>query len=369
MSSVLAGLAPLPPVQRGLARSLPSGPAAAAPIEATGAPRDHARLLVARPAGLHHRRLADLPDILTDGDVLVVNTSAVLPAALPARDRDGTALRLHLATRDPDGGAAAAQPYVSAGAWIAELRRPDGLGSGPHLQARPGEVLALPAGGRALLLSPAAAGPDGAGTRLWRITLTLPEPLHGYLDAHGAPVRYTGTAQAWSLETYQTVFARHPGSAESPSAARGFTPDLVARLVAAGVDLAPVLLHTGVSSQEVGEAPAHEWHRVSAASARRVNAARRVIAVGTTAVRALESAADGGGTVHPSQGWTDVVVTPDRGVRAVDGLLTGWHEPEASHLALLAAVAGADLITASYAEATLAGYRWHELGDSHLLLP
>ncbi|HWB70811.1 MAG TPA: S-adenosylmethionine:tRNA ribosyltransferase-isomerase [Egibacteraceae bacterium] len=353
-------------------RSLPTGPVATGPIEASGQPRDAARLLVARrgDGALSHHRLWDLPEVLDAGDVLVVNTSAVLPAALPARAADGTPLRLHLATRDPDGDVRALRRCAPAGAdWIVELRRPRGLGSEPHLHARAGQVLALPDGGRARLRASAAAGPGGVGTRLWRATLALPRPLPAYLDAHGAPIRYADAQRAWPLETYQTVFARHPGSAESPSAARGFTPALVARLVAAGVDLAPVVLHTGVSSQEAGEPPAAEWHHVPAATAARVNAARRVVAVGTTAARALETAAGPDGTVRPSEGWTDLVVTPQRGLRVVDGLLTGWHEPEASHLALLEAVAGPELVAASYAAAAEAGYRWHELGDAHLVLP
>lgn len=356
----------------GWRRSLPTGSPATAPLEASGRARDAARLLVARrgSGSLSHRRLRDLPEVLQAGDVLVVNTSAVLPAALPARAADGSTLRLHLGTADPDSYRDTAEYGVAAGDdWIAELRRPRGIGSEPHLHARAGQVLALPEGGRVRLRAPAAAGPNGIGTRLWRTRLTLPGPLPDYLDAHGAPIRYVDAGHAWPLETYQTVFARHPGSAESPSAARGFTLDLVAALVAAGVDLAPVRLHTGVSSQEAGEPPQPEWHEVSAATAARVNAARRVVAVGTTAVRALETAADPAGTVRPSRGWTDVVVTPERGVRVVDGLLTGWHEPEASHLSLLEAVAGRDLLAASYAAAAGAGYRWHDLGDAHLILP
>lgn len=352
-------------------RSLPAGEPAAAPIEAGGQPRDAARLLVARrgDGSLRHRRLADLPEVLAAGDVLVVNTSAVMPAALPARAPDGSALRLHLATADPTRRGRPANAGVLTGAdWVAEVRRPHGIGSQPHLHARVGQLLELPEGGSARLRAPAAAGPHGVGTRLWHVGLSLPRPLAAYLDAYGAPIRYADAERAWPLETYQTVFADQRGSAESPSAARGFTPDLVARLVAVGVDIAPVLLHTGVSSQEDGELPQPEWHEVSATTAARVNAARRVVAVGTTAVRALESAAGPNGTVHVSRGWTDLVVTPERGVQVVDGLLTGWHEPEASHLALLEAVAGRELVAASYTAAAAAGYRWHELGDAHLIL-
>jgi S-adenosylmethionine:tRNA ribosyltransferase-isomerase len=158
-----------------------------------------------------------------------------------------------------------------------------------------------------------------------------------------------------------------------PSAARPFTAEVVTGLVARGVDVAPIVLHCGVASLEEGEAPYAEQYRVPADTARRIELARRhggrVVAVGTTVVRALETVADDAGHVHPGAGWTELVVTPERGVRAVDGLITGWHEPAASHLLLLEAVAGRPLLEASYAAALDEGYRWHEFGDSHLILP
>ena len=157
-----------------------------------------------------------------------------------------------------------------------------------------------------------------------------------------------------------------------PSAARPFSAELVAQLVAGGVQFAPITLHSGVSSLEAGERPYPERYRVPPETARLVNAARRwggrVIAVGTTVVRALETVADADGVVTAGAGLTDLVVTPERGVRAVDGLLTGWHEPESSHLQLLEAVAGPELLERSYDAARAAGYRWHEFGDSHLIL-
>jgi S-adenosylmethionine:tRNA ribosyltransferase-isomerase len=203
--------------------------------------------------------------------------------------------------------------------------------------------------------------------------LDLPGELGPYMQAHGQPIRYAHADDAWPLDAYQSVFARHPGSAEMPSAARPFTEALVTDLVARGIAIAPVTLHTGVSSQEAGEPPYAERYEVPAATASQVNAARthghRVVAVGTTVVRALESTADDAGRSHPGRGWTELVVTPERGVRVVDGLLTGWHEPESSHLAMLVAIAGPELLDASYAAAVAEGYRWHEFGDSHLILP
>ena len=137
-----------------------------------------------------------------------------------------------------------------------------------------------------------------------------------------------------------------------------------------GVTVATIVLHTGVSSLERGERPYPERFRVPAGTAAAVNAARRVIAVGTTVVRALESAADGadGRLVRPAEGWTRLVVEPERGVRVVDGILTGWHEPDASHLLMLEAIAGRRLVERSYEAALADGYRWHEFGDAHLLL-
>jgi S-adenosylmethionine:tRNA ribosyltransferase-isomerase len=169
------------------------------------------------------------------------------------------------------------------------------------------------------------------------------------------------------------VFAREPGSAEMPSAGRPFTPELVTELVARGIFVAPVTLHTGVSSPERGEAPYDERYRVPAATARLVNAVHywggRVIAVGTTAVRALETVAADDGTVDEGDGLTNVVVTPERGVHAVDGLLTGFHDPDSSHLQMLEAIGGADLVERAYRAAREHGYLFHEFGDVHLILP
>jgi S-adenosylmethionine:tRNA ribosyltransferase-isomerase len=226
----------------------------------------------------------------------------------------------------------------------------------------------LPAGGEAVFLARAAGS-----RRLWVVELRLDERLDLYLRYHGRPIRYRHVHEKRSLDDYQTSFALEPGSAEMPSAGRPFTPELVTRLVASGVLFAPVLLHTGVSSLEAGEQPYPERYRVSPATARLVNAVRgwgsRVVAVGTTVVRALETVARADGAVEPGAGWTDLVVTPERGLRAVDGILTGWHEPQASHLQLLEAAAGSRLLERSYAAALAEGYLWHEFGDSHLILP
>ena len=355
--------------------AVPAPVEADAPPEARGVPRDGVRLLAAYGDGrLEHTRFRRLPDLLAPGDLLVVNTSATVPAAVPAIDELGTEVTVHLSTRLPGD------------LWLIELRRPVADGpSAPWDDAgrievgkddravgnggRASSTLELPGGATAELLAPWARG-EG---RLWFASLALPEPFLAWLHRHGRPIRYGYVPREWPLTMYQTVFAREPGSAEMPSAARPFSAQVVTDLVSCGVELAPLVLHTGVSSGEAHESPYPERYRVPVTTARRVNAARaaggRVIAVGTTVVRALETVADADGVVHPGQGWTELVVTPARAARAVDGLITGWHDPRASHLQLLEAVAGHELLDRSYEAARAAGYRWHEFGDSHLLLP
>lgn len=328
------------------------------PPEARGVARDRVRLLVARmrDGRVSHGRFSDLPRYLAPGDVLVVNTSATLPASLPARRADGSALELRLSTPAPH--------RVAERWWIVELR----ANAQPFLSGHVGEELALPRGGRAEIMAPYMGG-----RRLWLARLDLPEPLTDYLGRHGSPIRYGYVPQAWPLAMYQNVYAREPGSAEMASAGRPFTSELVTALVADGVHFAPVTLHTGVSSPERGETPYPERFRVPETTARLVNAARgwggRVIAVGTTAVRALETVAGPDGVVSAGEGWTNLLVERERGVYAIDGLITGWHEPQATHLEMLRAVAGEELLDRSYREALEHGYLWHEFGDSHLIVP
>ncbi len=317
-------------------------------LEATEPPpvRDEVRLLAASSAGIEHHQFTDLPDLLQPGDLLVVNTSATLPAALPA----GGTLRLHLSTPLPGA-------FGDDGAerWVVELRD----GTAPYRRGRAGEKLPLPAGGEAELLAQYLGG-----QRLWAARLTLPEPLLAYLDQHGEPIRYCHLPKPRPLSDFQTIFALEPGSAEMPSAGRPFSRRVLDALAARGVRVADITLHCGVSSLERGEMPYPERFKVSAATADAVNAASRVIAVGTTVVRALETAAG-----EPFEGWTRLVITPETGVSVVDGIITGWHEPDASHLLMLEAIAGRDLVERSYDAALAGGYRWHEFGDSHLLLP
>jgi len=363
---------------------LPAGLAAAEPPEARGLRRDGVRLLVARPDGVRHARFHDLAAHLEPGDLVVVNASATLPAAVDGhrghRERR-TAITVHFSTRLDDG------------TWVVELR-PPGAATGPLRDAVAGQRVALPDGAALRLV---AGHPDGGVTseRLWRATVDADVPR--LLATHGRPIAYGYVPRRWPLSAYQTVFARpadamdaadaatrttgmpgttgtgNTGSAEMPSAGRPFTTDLVTALVGRGVAVAPITLHTGVSSLEKHEPPLAEPYVVPAATARLVNltkrAGGRVVAVGTTVTRALETVTDRAGTVHPGDGWTDLVLSARRPARVVDGLVTGWHEPGASHLMLLEAVAGSDLVGAAYEAAVRERYLWHEFGDSALLLP
>jgi S-adenosylmethionine:tRNA ribosyltransferase-isomerase len=326
-------------------------------MEATEPPplRDGVRLLVAGAGGVEHASFSEIGKFLAAGDLVVVNTSATLAAAVDG-SRAGGPVEVHFSAELDDGS------------WVVEVR-PAGAPTGPVGDLRPGEVISLDDGAALIVGQPRPAGQ----ARLWEARPRIDGGVRWFLTRHGRPIRYGYVPRPWPLPEYQTVFAREPGSAEMPSAGRPFTAQVVTDLVTRGVAVAPVVLHTGVSSQEPGEPPQPERFRVPAATARLVNSTRgaggRVIAVGTTVTRALESAAGQDGSVRPRQGWTDLVLGPARPARAVTGLVTGWHAPGASHLALLAAVAGPGLVGRAYAEAVRAGYRWHEFGDSCLLLP
>jgi S-adenosylmethionine:tRNA ribosyltransferase-isomerase len=324
------------------------------PAEERGGGRDDVRLLVARSgAELEHAHFTQLPELLEAGDLLVINTSATLPAAVAVRGVEGD-LTLNLSSPARDG---------EPNRWLAELRQ----GGERHRGGRAGEVLLLADGATAVLLE------QDAHKRLWLVSLSVPGTVPDYLARHGRPIRYGHVERAWPLERYRTVYATEPGSAEMPSAGRAFTAELVTRLIAGGVDLAPLVLHTGVSSLEIGEAPRPERVRVPRATAARVNLTRelggRVIAVGTTVVRALESSVAADGRVRAQEGWADLVISPDTPIHALDGLLSGFHDRDSSHLAMLEAIVGRDLLERSYDEAHAAGYLRHEFGDLHLLLP
>ena len=335
----------------------PAATTAPAPAEWRGWERDQVRLLVARPDGIGHVRFRDLPGQLRRGDLVVVNDSATEARELDASIGRGPVV-LHLA-----------QP-LGDGQWAVELRTaPDAARA--VLDAEAGDVVT--AGALRVRLAapyPSVSSPAGHGNRLWRATVD--GDVAAAMARSGRPIAYGYLDRRYPLEAYQTVFAHRPGSAEMPSAARPFTPELVADLVSRGVQVAPITLHTGVSSQEAGEAPYPEWFEVTGTTARLVDQTRRaggrVVAVGTTVTRALESAVVDGEVIGMS-GWTDRVVTPARPPRVVDGLVTGWHDPHASHLLLVEAVAGGVLTQTAYDAAVAGGYLWHEFGDAALFLP
>jgi S-adenosylmethionine:tRNA ribosyltransferase-isomerase len=337
--------------------TLPPGSEATSPPEHRGLARDGVRLMAVRPDGVTSAVFRSLPDLLRPGDLVVVNTSATLPARLDVRRRDGVLAPLHVSTTLDDGD------------WVVELRRPGN--DGPDLGVEPGSTVELPGGGTLRLVT---GHPQPArGSRLWRARPEPPAAARAVLAAHGRPITYGYLRARVTLADAQNVYATEPGSAENASAGRPFTDRLLVRLMARGVPVVPIVLHAGVSSPELHEPPVPERFAVPEVTARLVTATRlaggRVVAVGTTVTRALESATGDDGTTRPAAGWTDLVLGPERPARAVTGLLTGLHAPEASHLRLLEAVAGPELVGRGYAAAVEERYLWHEYGDSMLLLP
>ncbi len=328
---------------------------ATAPIESTGRERHDVALIVARSGVIADTRFIKIAEHLDPGDVLVVNTSATEPAALDGR-HEGSPVGLHVSGPAPDGG------------WAVEIRLPDR--SGPILSARRCDRVDLE-NGSLILLEP--FDNTGRGVRLWRAEWHGNRDLVGAIRSKGHPIRYAYVQDEWPIDAYRTIFEIRRAefsSAEMPSAARPFTQDVVRDLERRGVTLAFVTLHTGVSSLESAEGPMPERFEVGRAAATAINRARargsRVVAVGTTAVRAIESALRDN-IVVPARGWTDLVISPERPI-LVDGLVTGWHPPEASHLDLIEAVAGSEAVSTAYRAAHELGYRSHEFGDSCLLL-
>jgi S-adenosylmethionine:tRNA ribosyltransferase-isomerase len=336
---------------------LPADAEATAPPEWRGLQRDEVRLMAVRPDGAASYRFRDLPELLEPGDLVVVNTSATLPGRLPAARADGVIVPLHWSTTLDDGD------------WVVELRRSDNRG--PDLGVEPGTELTLPGGVRLTLL---AGYPDPARpSRLWRARTSPAVEATVYLPAHGTPIEYDYLHGEFGLAAFQNVYATQPGSAEMASAGRPFTAEVLVALMARGVPVVPLTLHTGVSSPELHEPPYPERFRVPEITAGLVTstrrAGRRVVAVGTTVTRALETATGEDGVTRAAEGWTDLVLSADRPARVVTGLITGLHEPEASHLQLLEAVAGPELVAAAYDRAVTEHYLWHEFGDSMLFLP
>ncbi len=334
------------------------------PPEARGLARDEVRLMVSYRSDDHiiHTRFRQIGDFLQAGDLLVINTSGTMKAALTARRENGMLVELHLST------------HLPADLWLVEVRTQSEKGTLPLYSINMGEALQLAEGASAILHVPYRHQENMQGrNRLWIASLHLPYALQEYLARNGFPIRYSYVPQEWPIDYYQSVYVSEVGSAEMPSAGRAFTPELITSLIAHGVQVAPLLLHTGVASLEDHEPPYEEYYRVPPETARMVNATRtagkRIIAVGTTVIRTLETVTDAAGVTHAGEGWTSVVITPERGIRAVNSLLTGFHEPQATHLFMLEALASVEHLRKTYLEAIEKGYLWHEFGDLHLILP
>lgn len=322
--------------------------------ESRGLARDEVRLLLTRPEHDEDLRFLDLPTLLDPGDLLVVNESQTLPASLPASAAFGD-FRLNLSTE------------YGPGLWLAEPR---------WSHERPGPLPLTD--GTTIVAGGLPATIVGRFPSIPRLAFVRFEgDVHGALQQVGSPIHYGYLAEAPGLDAYQTIFAKVPGSAEMPSAGRPFSARVLSGLREKGIRIAPIVLHASVSSLEPGDDVTGaspllpEPFEVSAATVQAVRAARerggRVLAVGTTVVRALESAASPNG-LRASRGFTRRYVALPAIANSVDGLLTGFHTEASTHLELLAAVAGREIVQRSYRHAREAGYLWHEFGDVQLLL-
>lgn len=341
---------------------LPPGLCAAEPPELRGIPRDQVRLLVARRDSdqVEHSRLNRLHHFLSPGDLLVFNSSRTLPASLQGSVAPaGPCLEIRLAEHLPDDG------------WLALPLCQEGDRFGCRL--RPGLRIGFGMG-----LEAVVEGRDQQVTRLWKLRFSKSGiELIDLLYRIGRPIHYEHISAPWNLDAYQTVFAREPGSAEMPSAGRGFTWKLLFDLKRRGIERTCITLHTGLSSYadesyDRTHPASEEEFLVGETAARDIQHARaaggRIVAVGTTVVRALESAVDRGGCLRAGHRYTRLRIDSSHALRIVDGLITGFHEPEASHLDLLTAFLPAEKIQRVYQEAVDARYLWHEFGDLNLIL-
>jgi len=343
--------------------SLPKLLECAKPTEARGLQRDEVRLMISNRENdkIHHTSFKNITSYLQEGDVLIINTSGTLKAAIPITLPNGEEGRIHLSTKKEENN------------WLIEIRQVIGNKTKRFHGIKQGDTFELPEGG-VMKITKAFYGNQLETThlQLWKAKFSLPISIKSFLDKYGIPIRYSDVQDIYPSSYYQTVFANELGSAEMPSAGRAFTSALVTELVSKGIQFAPVLLHTGVASLEVNEKPFPEYFKVSATTADLINRAqmenRRIIAVGTTAIRAIESAVGENGLVVSKQGFTNLFITPLRGLDIVNGLLTGFHEPRASHLLMMEALAKRYHLKVAYKEAIREGYEWHEFGDLHLIV-
>ncbi|HZU75660.1 MAG TPA: S-adenosylmethionine:tRNA ribosyltransferase-isomerase, partial [Dehalococcoidia bacterium] len=333
---------------------LPRELEAAAPPEARGLRRDRVRLMVLdrRSGAVTHTRFDRIGEFLRPGDLLVCNDSRTIPALLHGETVAGLPVEVRLARQTaPD-------------AWEALLLPHGGEYGGARLRF----------GG--LTATVAEHRPDAYW--LWTLRFdAVGAELFDRIYRAGEPVRYTYVPQALPIDAYQTVYAAEPGSVEMPSAGRPLSWELLRALRGSGIEVAFLTLHTGLSSVRDDGMDAlrlghEERYRLPAATAAAVNRIRvqggRVIAVGTTVVRTLETVADADGQVRADEGVTSLYISAAHRLRAVDGLLTGLHEPAASHLDLLSAFVAPATLAPAYQQALARGYLWHEFGDVNLII-
>jgi S-adenosylmethionine:tRNA ribosyltransferase-isomerase len=320
-------------------------------------PRDSAKLLRVIGSTLSDHHVGDLPSLLRAGDCLVFNDTRVIPAQLVGRRgeaRIGATLHKREGPRD----------------WRAFVR------NGRRLHE--GDVIDFGAGVSAIA---SALGEDGS----WCLSFAGDDPVELLLERAGTmplPPYIAGkrATDARDADDYQTMFAQEPGAVAAPTAALHFTPELMAALAAAGVAHDMLTLHVGagtflpVKADDTDHHKMHaEWGRIDAATATRLNAVRarggRVIAVGTTPLRLIESAVDAGGTIHSFEGDTAIFITPGYRFKGIDGLMTNFHLPKSTLFMLVSALMGRDVMQAAYAHAIASGYRFYSYGDASLLLP
>jgi S-adenosylmethionine:tRNA ribosyltransferase-isomerase len=345
--------------------TIPKELEASAPREARGERRDHARLLVIhRHSGqVDHRHFYEIVDYLRPGDVVVLNISRTVPAALPGVTSDGQEIEMRLSSHYSSNG------NGSGRIWQAVFK-PDSAVITPGLKLvfGNGALTAIVRKKREHI------------PKLWEIEFAPTDrPIHTWLEQLGRPIKYDYVPDTWGLDFYQTAYAAVPGSSEMPSAGRAFTPELLQHIEAMGVALAKIILHTGVSNIDIEteQVEQHtmyeEWYQVAPEAAATINRARanggRVIAIGTTPTRTLETVTDEQGIIHPGEGWTSLYITPSYRFKAIDALVTGLHEAKTTRLVLATAFAGdAELVLKAYNEAIQQGYLWHEFGDLSLIL-
>ena len=325
-------------------------------------PRDAARLLVVDGAGLHDRGVTDLPGLLRRGDVLVFNDTRVIPAQLEGRRcRDSTnAARI----------GATLHKRIDLRRWQAFVRNGKRLRAGDRVEFA--ENVSATAETR---------HPDGS----WTLAFAGDEPVEVLLERAGRMplppyIAQRRPADAQDADDYQTIFAREKGAVAAPTAALHFTPALLDALAAAGIGHETLTLHVGAGTflpVKAEDTEAHamhaEWGRIAPEVAARLNAVRkaggRVIAVGTTSLRLLESACTGDGEIEGFAGDTAIFIVPGYRFRAIDGLLTNFHLPRSTLFMLVSALMGLETMRAAYAHAIAAEYRFYSYGDASLLLP